>query len=96
MRRNIPPPKSIADYGGLQPYLNATADLHNGLKYRSFIHRINPNRKHPIPKAAIAEDFNVHRDTVYRWLAIYELEQASAHRVVPDHQETEVNPFPPL
>lgn len=75
MPRHIEPPKTIAERGGLQKYLNATAKLHNGLKYRDLLSRINPNRKHKIPKVTIAEDFGVSSRTIYSWIHVHEGEQ---------------------
>lgn len=77
MPRHIDPPKTIAERGGLETYLNATADLHNGLKYRHFLSRINPARKHKVPRSVIAEDFNVSRTTIYAWISLHETEQAT-------------------
>lgn len=72
MPRHVQHPKSIQDFGGLKPYLNSTADRHNGLKYRDFKSRIDPKRKHPPSKASIAEDFGVNSRTIYSWIAIEE------------------------
>lgn len=76
MPRHVPRPKSIDDWGGLKPYLNGTAEQHNGLGYRDFLTRINPKRKHPIPKPVMAEDFGVSTKTFYSWLKRHEAEQA--------------------
>jgi hypothetical protein len=77
MPRHIDPPKTIAERGGLEIYLNKMSVMHNGLGYKDFLHRINPNRKHKISKAAIAEDFNVSPGTIYSWLRIHRAEQAA-------------------
>lgn len=82
MPRHINPPKSINDWGGLKPYLDATADKHNGLKHRDFLQRIRP-RKHPISKAAAAEDFNVSTKTWYDWLKRHEQEQVETAQKQP-------------
>jgi hypothetical protein len=61
-------PKSIDDWGGVEPYLNGTRGEHNGLGYSAFKKRIDPNRKHKIPKPVIAEDFGVSKQTIYDWI----------------------------
>ena len=81
MPRHIDPPKTIAERGGLKEYLDTTAEQHNGLKYRDFLSRINPNRKHKIPKVVIAEDFSVSARTIYSWLRLYASEQATSAEV---------------
>lgn len=77
MPRHIDPPKTIAQQGGLEAYLNATADRHNGLKYRHFMRYIRKDRKHPVPKVVIAEDFGVSTRTIYGWLKIHAAEEAT-------------------
>jgi transposase len=78
MPRHINPPKTIAERGGLKVHLDETANYHNGLRYRDFVNRINPKRKHKVPKAVIAEDFDVSSRTVYAWIRIYNAEQATS------------------
>lgn len=75
MGKGFGAPKTIAQQGGLEAYLDATADKHNGLKYKDLLIRINPKRKHPIPKVVIAEDFGVTKPTIYSWLYIHNQEQ---------------------
>jgi len=75
MPRHINPPKTIAERGGLKAYLDETASQHNGLCYRDFIYRINPERKHKVSKTIIAEDFGVNVSTIYSWLNIHKTEQ---------------------
>lgn len=85
MPRHIAPPKSIDNWGGLKPYLDATYEQHSGLKYRDFLYRIRP-RKHPISKATAAEDFNVSTRTWYSWLKRHDKEATSESPVeLPPH-----------
>lgn len=83
-RRDLPPAKSIDAWGGLKPFLDGTAEQHNGLKYKDFLSRIRP-RKHPISKATAAEDFGVSRETWYRWLRKHAAEQETT---VPDSEDS--------
>lgn len=78
MPRHIDPPKTIAERGGLEIYLGQTRPQHNGLNYRDFVDKIDPNRKHPLSKPQIAEDFNVSPRTIYSWIRIYRSEQMRA------------------
>lgn len=78
MPRHIDPPKTIAERGGLKSYLDETATQHNGLRYRDFIYRTNPERKHKVAKAVIAEDFGVSPATIYSWLRIHRDEQTTS------------------
>lgn len=84
MRRDIRAPKTIAEQGGLKPYLDSTAERHNGLKYKDFAIRINPLRKHPVPKTVIAEDFGVSSATIYSWLKVYKAEKEEVIPSPPD------------
>lgn len=77
MPRHINPPKTIAERGGLKAYLDETASQHNGLRYRDFIYRTNPERKHKVSKVVIAEDFGVSVGTIYSWLKVHKAEQAT-------------------
>lgn len=81
MPRHIDPPKTIAERGGLKAYLDETAAQHNGLRYRDFTYRTNPERKHKVSKAVIAEDFGVSVGTIYSWLKIHKAEQAATSRL---------------
>lgn len=72
MPRHAPKPKSINDWGGIKPYLDGTADVHHGLKFKDFKLRIDPNRKHKVPKPVAAEDFGVSTQTFYDWIKRYE------------------------
>jgi hypothetical protein len=83
MPRHVRAPKTIAEQGGLEPYLDATAHLHNGLKYRDLMNRIRSTRKHPIPKPVIGEDFGVSSQTIYSWLRIHAKEQAARDTITP-------------
>lgn len=79
MPRHIAPPKSIDDWGGLEPYLDGTAEKHNGLRYKDFLSRIdNIKRKYPIPKTVAAEDFGVSPGTFYTWIRRHRAEAISA------------------
>lgn len=66
--RFIRPPKSIEQRGGIESYLNATVERHNGLGYRDWWQRVNPRRKHRVPRPVIADDFDVSKQTVHTWL----------------------------
>jgi hypothetical protein len=84
MPRHIDPPKSYDERGGLPVVLDEDAEKHNGLGYKEFVARVrqNEHRKHKIPAAAHAEDFNVSTRTWYGWLTRYKNEQkklTSAH-----------------
>lgn len=68
MARHLKPPKSIDEYGGMDPYLEATAHLHNNLVLKDLLFRLNPKRRHVVPKTVIAEDFNVTPQTIYSWI----------------------------
>lgn len=68
--RTIAPPKSIADYGGLKAYLDSTKGKHNGLGYSAFWRRVDPARKHRVPRSVVAEDFGVSTRLIYDWLKI--------------------------
>lgn len=66
------PPKKISDEG-LKMYLNRTATDHNGKNYDDFIRKLEDD----VNRTKIAEKFGVARDTIYRWIAIYEEEKKS-------------------
>lgn len=59
--------KSIADYGGLKPFLDGTKALHNGLGYNDLI---NLYKKDGGNIAKLCRDFNVTRPTMYNWFEI--------------------------
>lgn len=79
MPRHIKPPKSINDWGGLEAYLDGTANKHNGLKYKDFLKRIdNSRRKYPYPKTIASEDFNVSPRTFYSWINKHTVENTGS------------------
>jgi hypothetical protein len=64
-------PKSIESYGGIELYLNATKDEHNGLGFSNWLSM----RKQGVDTANLARAFGVGRDTMYRWIKRYEWER---------------------
>lgn len=75
----IKPAKSIDEWGGLQPFLDGTRAKHNGLGYRAFMRRVDPNRNHKPSKSSIAEDFGLKNPRqIYRWIKRLQEEQAAA------------------
>lgn len=49
---------------GLEKYLEATTDFHNGLGYIDFIDLLNLK----VPKTEIAKKFNVSKVTIHSWI----------------------------
>ncbi len=65
-------PQSIEDEG-LEPYLNRTAALHNGLGYDDFGNRYILG----VPRTKIADDFGVNEKTIDKYKRIYDKEKSA-------------------
>lgn len=65
---------SIADEG-LKNYLDRTAEEHKGSGYDRFVEMLTSELKYS--KRQIAAEFGVHRETIYKWINVYEKEQAA-------------------
>lgn len=63
---------------GLKKYLQDTKDSHNNQGYEEFIFYINPKLK--IGQTAIGRLMNVHRNTIRRWVEVYEKEKKNGKR----------------
>lgn len=64
---------SIADEG-LKNYLDRTTEEHNRKGYDDFVAMLTSDLKYS--KRQIAAAFWVSRDTIYKWIRVYEQEQA--------------------
>ena len=65
---------SIADEG-LEVYLNRTLPEHNDNGYAEFVEMLASDLKYS--KRQIAAAFNVSRDTIYKWVGVYEGERSN-------------------
>jgi DNA invertase Pin-like site-specific DNA recombinase len=66
--RHIPP--SIESIG-LERYLNEKVESHNNFGYQDFVIMLEQK----LSKSSIAKAFGVNRNTIIKWIAIYEKEQ---------------------
>lgn len=71
--RQPPKPKSIEDYGGLEPYLDATRADHKNRGYAEFL-ELEADPK--VTKVAMASLMGLNNTTtLYKWLAQLEKER---------------------
>lgn len=53
---------------GLQDYLNASKEFHNGYGFEDFAKRIENDES----RVSMAKDFGVTRTTIYEWIRLYD------------------------
>lgn len=68
------PAPSIEELG-LKKYLDDTREIHNNYGYDDFVKMLTQEK--PMGKSSLAKMFNVERNTIYRWISVYEKEVAS-------------------
>ena len=68
----LKPFQSIEEYGGLELYLNDTAEDHNGFGYDQFIAMIDQDN--PPNKTNIGKIFGVDARTIEKWKQVKESE----------------------